>query len=234
MAKLRGVNNRCGGSEEAGGGSVADLKQDLAEAEQRVAGHDQLAIECVKVHEKLRANLKQRFAFWKRSLKVCESNSTNEFDRCLSHRGLAGRLLYDHDKEELGVEVSTSSQDANAHASRSLRTLSGGEQAFSTLAFSLAMWPFSASPLRAMDEFDKNMDDTYLQASLQLLLEAAEASPTRQMLILTPNDYHGCLTGEVCKGAYDALQAQGTDRSVNEGGIGRPVEILRLANVDRS
>ena len=101
--------------------------------------------------------------------------------------------------------VYTSSQDAHAHASRSLRTLSGGEQAFAALSFALAMWPFSASPLRAMDEFDKNMDHTYLASSLLHLLEACEAAPNRQILILTPNDYHSALIGKECKPLYERL-----------------------------
>ena len=56
-----------------------------------------------------------------------------------------------------------------------------------------------------MDEFDKNMDQTFLQASLKHLLEACEAAPTRQILILTPNDYHASLTGGVCKPLFDRL-----------------------------
>ena len=101
--------------------------------------------------------------------------------------------------------MSTSSQDSRAYSARSLKTLSGGEQAFSALSFSLSMWPFSASPLRAMDEFDKNMDMTFLNVSIRLLLEAAETEPSRQLLILTPNDYHGSLTSPTCNGLYKQL-----------------------------
>jgi hypothetical protein len=38
-------------------------------------------------------------------------------------------------------------------------------------------------------QVDKNMDATFLCASLKLLLEIWKAQPTRQFLILTPLDY---------------------------------------------
>ena len=84
------------------------------------------------------------------------------------------------------------------------------------------------------DDYLLSLSDTFLQASLQLLLEAAEAAPNRQILILTPNDYHGCLTGQLCRPAYDALMAQAVDRPLAEGGGGSPVEIIKLNAVDRS
>ena len=157
------------------------------------------------LYEKLDPALKVRVHFWKTALKKAAAQSCDDFNRCLSHKGLAGKLEHDFANEVLDALVYTSDKDAHAHASRSLRSLSGGEQAFSALAFSLAMWPFSASPLRAMDEFDKNMDLTFLQASLKLLLEATEAAPTRQILILTPNDYHASLTGPICQPIYERL-----------------------------
>ena len=51
------------------------------------------------------------------------------------------------------------------------------------------MWQFAQAPVRAMDEFDKNMDATFVRASLQLLIEIFEAQRGRQFLILTPLDY---------------------------------------------
>jgi len=83
-----------------------------------------------------------------------------------------------------------------------MRTLSGGEQAFSTLALALSMWQFSATPVRAMDEFDKNMDATYQKVSLQLLLELFGEQSKKQFLILTPLDYSALLTElNVCSDA---------------------------------
>ena len=86
------------------------------------------------------------------------------------------------------------------------------------------MWDMSPSPLRAMDEFDKNMDQTFLQASLYLLLEACEKHPNRQVMILTPNDYHGCLVGDVCRPIYERLEKAAGEKAV---------EILHMPAVDR-
>ena len=62
----------------------------------------------------------------------------------------------------------TATQDKSAHATTNVKSLSGGEQAFTTLSLALAMWQFSHSPVRAMDEVDKNMDATFLRATLKL------------------------------------------------------------------
>ena len=40
-----------------------------------------------------------------------------------------------------------------------------------------------------MDEVDKNMDATFLRATLKLLVELFESQRSRQFLILTPLDY---------------------------------------------
>ena len=85
--------------------------------------------------------------------------------------------------------MATSSQDKSAHATTNVKSLSGGEQAFTTLSLALAMWQFSHSPVRAMDEVDKNMDATFLRATLRLLVELFAGQRSRQFLILTPLDY---------------------------------------------
>ena len=219
---LRKAEQRCGGSDE-GVTSAQALIQSRKAAQQALAEHEQTATNCVTLEAQLSASLTERYHFWQHSVKVRALEASGDFNRCLSYKHLAGALTFEHKDEVLDAVVYTNSQDARAHASRSMKTLSGGEQAFSSLAFALSMWPFSASPLRAMDEFDKNMDQTFLQASLRLLLEASEQAPSRQMLILTPNDYHGSLTSSRCKRVYDALMAD--DQSA--------VKILHMPRVIR-
>ena len=62
-------------------------------------------------------------------------------------------------------------------------------QAYSALSLAMAMWQFAQTPVRALDEFDKNMDDTFVRRSLQLLVEQFGGARGRQFLILTPLDY---------------------------------------------
>ena len=194
--------------------------------------HDATSVQAHELFEKLGPSLQERLRFWKVALKKASAQSSDDFNRCLSYKGLAGKLEHDHKMETLNALVYTSNQDSHAHASRSLRSLSGGEQAFASLSFSLAMWPFSVSPLRAMDEFDKNMDQTFLQASLKHLLEATEAAPSRQILILTPNDYHGALRGSVCKPLYERMM-EGSKSTASHQDPEDAIQIKHMPEVSR-
>ena len=220
-AKLKKAERRCG---ESGHASTAELLEAAQRAQQDVYAHEDAAEHCAQLKTKLDAALKERYRFWCKALKARSAEASGAFNMALSHKGLSGELLFNHDAERLDAIVDTSSQDVHgAFRARSLKSLSGGEQAFSALSFALAMWPFSASPLRAMDEFDKNMDSSFLQASLKLILDSVASHPLRQTLILTPNDYHGVLVSQMCKPLYEAILAQDE----------RGVSILHMPNVER-
>ena len=156
--------------------------------------HDELERYCVNTHAEIERGMKSRYQNWTRSLKQCAKQCDSDFTRHLSYKGLGGDLRFDHDKEQLVPRVATSSQDKSAHATTNVKSLSGGEQAFTTLSLALAMWQFSHSPVRAMDEVDKNMDATFLRATLKLLVELFASQRSRQFLILTPLDYATPLT----------------------------------------
>ena len=220
-AKLKKAERRCG---ESGHTSAAELLEAAQRAQQDVYAHEDAAEHCAQLKTKLDAALKERYRFWLKALKARSAEASGAFNMALSHKGLSGELIFNHDAERLDAIVDTSSQDVHgAFRARSLKSLSGGEQAFSALSFALAMWPFSASPLRAMDEFDKNMDSSFLQASLKLILDSVASHPLRQTLILTPNDYHGVLVSQMCKPLYEAILAQDE----------RGVSILHMPNVER-
>jgi len=220
-AKLKKAERRCG---ESGHTSAAELLEAAQRAQQDVYAHEDAAEHCAQLKIKLDAALKERYRFWLKALKARSAEASGAFNMALSHKGLSGELIFNHDAERLDAIVDTSSQDVHgAFRARSLKSLSGGEQAFSALSFALAMWPFSASPLRAMDEFDKNMDSSFLQASLKLILDSVASHPLRQTLILTPNDYHGVLVSQMCKPLYEAILAQDE----------RGVSILHMPDVER-
>ena len=71
---------------------------------------------------------------------------------------------------------------------RDLRQLSGGERSFATVCFALALGEFTASPFRAMDEFDVYMDAVNRRVSLASLLQNAADAAHLQFLLLTPQD----------------------------------------------
>jgi len=169
--------------------SLAELEAALQEAADAVEAHDELERYCANTHAEIERGMKSRYQHWTRSLKRCARQCDADFTRHLSYKGLGGDLHFDHLNEQLTPRVSTSSQDKSAHATTDVKSLSGGEQAFTTLSLALAMWQFSQSPVRAMDEVDKNMDATFLRATLKLLVELFESQRSRQFLILTPLDY---------------------------------------------
>jgi chromosome segregation ATPase len=169
--------------------SLAGLEAALQEAADAIEAHCKLERYCANTHAEIERGMKSRYKEWTRSLKRCAKQCDADFTRHLSYKGLGGDLNFDHNKEQLTPRVSTSSQDKSAHATTNVKSLSGGEQAFTTLSLALAMWQFSQSPVRAMDEVDKNMDATFLRATLQLLIELFASQRSRQFLILTPLDY---------------------------------------------
>jgi hypothetical protein len=71
---------------------------------------------------------------------------------------------------------------------KDLRQLSGGERSFATVCFALALGELTASPFRAMDEFDVFMDAVARRVAMASLFEAAAAAPHLQFLFLTPQD----------------------------------------------
>ena len=112
--------------------------------------HEELERYCVNTHAEIERGMKSRYQNWTRSLKQCAKQCDSDFTRHLSYKGLGGELRFDHDKEQLVPRVATSSQDKSAHATTNVKSLSGGEQAFTTLSLALAMWQFSHSPVRAL------------------------------------------------------------------------------------
>ena len=103
--------------------------------------------------------LKERYKMWKRSVKSKAQQASLDFNRFLSTREMAGELKFNHEADTLDTEVCINCNDANSRATQSVKTLSGGEQSFTALNTALSMWSFADSPLRAMDEHDKFMDD---------------------------------------------------------------------------
>ena len=141
-SKLRLANRKCGGAHKDGA-SAEQLKADETKAASDLTAHDAMAVQCQALFEKLGPALQERVNYWKDALRKAASQSSADFNRCLSYKNLAGRLEHDRKAETLDAFVYTSSQDANAHASRSLRTLAASRHL--RRSPSLAMG-FSASP----------------------------------------------------------------------------------------
>ena len=68
-----------------------------------------------------------------------------------------------------------------------------------------------------------------IKESLRLILDAAEKAPSRQILILTPNDYKNALEGGVCKPVYERVLATSAGAPAGK----KAIEIKKMPNVAR-
>ena len=69
---------------------------------------------------------------------------------------------------------------------RSLKTLSGGEKSFSTVALVLALWDVIKCPFRILDEFDVFMDHMNREATLEIMSKYITNKKVYQYVFLTP------------------------------------------------
>ena len=73
-------------------------------------------------------------------------------------------------------------------ATKNVRSLSGGERSFSTVAFIIALWEAMECPFRCLDEFDVFMDLVNRKISMRLMLEMGQNMHGKQFIFLTPQD----------------------------------------------
>lgn len=112
------------------------------------------------------------------------------FNRFMAKRGFTGACKFDADEGKLvlNVRMNSKAQRTKAHRVNDMKSLSGGERSFSTLAFALSLGLECDSPFRASDEFDVFMDVVARQLSLQTLVEFARDKKEFQFIFLTPQD----------------------------------------------
>ncbi|GAB1317271.1 Structural maintenance of chromosomes protein 6 [Madurella fahalii] len=143
-----------------------------------------------RVNERLRETLSLRLDKWRKFQRYISSQSRANFIYLLSERGFRGKLLLDHERKALDLQVEPDRTERRA-AGRSTKTLSGGEKSFSSICLLLAIWEAMGSPLRCLDEFDVFMDNVNRAISTNMLITAARRSVNRQYIFITPNAIEG-------------------------------------------
>eukprot|EP00002_Diphylleia_rotans_P005273 TRINITY_DN1438_c0_g1_i4.p1 TRINITY_DN1438_c0_g1~~TRINITY_DN1438_c0_g1_i4.p1 ORF type:complete len:913 (-),score=201.32 TRINITY_DN1438_c0_g1_i4:682-3207(-) len=118
--------------------------------------------------------------------------SSQRFNYFLNYRGASGRLIFDHSKSELEMNVNPSAQSSGRSRNvgdQETKKLSGGERSFTTVAYLLALWECIDSPFLSMDEFDIFMDEANRKITMQLLIELARRhAQHRQYIFISPLD----------------------------------------------
>ncbi|KAK3689992.1 hypothetical protein B0T22DRAFT_536776 [Podospora appendiculata] len=148
-------------------------------------------LESIKeVNAGLRNTLNLRLDKWRKFQRYISSQSRANFIYLLSERGFRGKLLLDHERKALDLQVEPDKTEKKA-AGRNTKTLSGGEKSFSSICLLLSIWEAMGSPLRCLDEFDVFMDNVNRAISTNMLITAARRSVNRQYIFITPNAIEG-------------------------------------------
>ncbi|KAK0724778.1 hypothetical protein B0H67DRAFT_483111 [Lasiosphaeris hirsuta] len=143
-----------------------------------------------EVNQGLHNTLKLRLEKWRKFQRYISSQSRANFIYLLSERGFRGKLLLDHERKALDLQVEPDQTEKRA-VGRNTKTLSGGEKSFSSICLLLAIWEAMGSPLRCLDEFDVFMDNVNRAISTNMLITAARRSVNRQYIFITPNAIEG-------------------------------------------
>eukprot|EP00245_Coleochaete_scutata_P003566 TRINITY_DN1522_c0_g1_i1.p1 TRINITY_DN1522_c0_g1~~TRINITY_DN1522_c0_g1_i1.p1 ORF type:complete len:217 (-),score=57.79 TRINITY_DN1522_c0_g1_i1:96-746(-) len=111
-----------------------------------------------------------------------------KFNVNLMKKGLRGNTKFDMENKTLSMEVIF--PDGANEAVKDIKSLSGGERSFTTLAYALALHDMTNTPFRAMDEFDIFMDAVTRKISLDTVVNRA-LDPNKersQWIFITPHD----------------------------------------------
>ena len=76
------------------------------------------------------------------------------FARSLQERDYDGTLKFNHDSEELEINVRVDRHTEESKSTKNTKSLSGGERSFTTVCFIMSLWEAMEAPFRCLDEFD--------------------------------------------------------------------------------
>ena len=74
------------------------------------------------------------------------------------------------------------------NAVSNVKSLSGGERSFSTVALLMSFWSVTQSPFHCLDEYDVFTDQVNRHTITQMLLHSAKVYGDRQFVLLTPQN----------------------------------------------
>ena len=140
------------------------------------------------------------------------SNAT--FDEVLNRKGSSGQIKFDHVKKTLNLVVQKDNADVNSQTN-DVKSLSGGERSYTTLALLLALGESLETPFRVMDEFDVFLDPIARKIALQTMIKVAKSFEHRQFIFITPQDVSNITTDSKLK----IFQMEPPKRNQLVGGI---------------
>ncbi len=160
--QLEAYSKKAGGSDEEIMQACAAATRDHKVASRRLADSKQLLTEIKKSHE-------GRLEKWRQFQSQISARSRIQFTYLLSERGFRGKLLLDHKRHLLEIQVEPDETTLSA-TGRATKTLSGGEKSFSSICLLLSVWEGMGAPLRCLDEYDVFMDHVNRDISTNMIV----------------------------------------------------------------
>lgn len=171
------------------GGTELQILEEAVKAKQaHLAAENELQSAQNLIH-KLMGTLQERRQRWEKFRSFISIRARSGFTYFLSERAFRGRMIIDHKRKALSLEVEPDMTRKVSRAGpqgRQTKTLSGGEKSFSTLSMLLSLWDSMGSPIRCLDEFDVFMDSVNREISMRMLVSAARGGVGRQYILITP------------------------------------------------
>ncbi|EFR02817.1 hypothetical protein MGYG_09099 [Nannizzia gypsea CBS 118893] len=175
---LRRYDSQMGASREEIAAAAAEADAKYERSQNEIVGFRTLA-------QMLKNSLVHRQERWQKFRAHITSRAKIQFMYLLSERGFRGRILANHKRKILDIQV-VEPDSTKDGISRGARTLSGGEKSFSQICLLLSLWEAMGSPIRCLDEFDVYMDSVNRKMAIDILMYAARCSVGRQYILITP------------------------------------------------
>ena len=162
-----------------------EISDELSFESRKLAKLDVGFEKSVKLCKQMRRGVKARMRQVKDRASEIAKVVSHRFNYYMSKKGHSGRIVVDFKEAKLQLEVKDGEK---GKAVKDMRSMSGGERSYSTLAFNLSLGDTNESPFSAMDEFDVFMDAVNRKVSIDSLLKFARKHVDKQFLFITPQD----------------------------------------------
>jgi structural maintenance of chromosomes protein 6 len=135
--------------------------------------------------QSLKNSRNNRLERWKHFRQLIALSAKVSFQNFLDNRRFRGKLLFDHPGKKLEMSVQPDAT-IQGNKGRQTKQLSGGEKSFTTICLLMSLWEAMGSPIRCLDEFDVFMDQVNRAVSVDMLIDGARESGSKQFVLISP------------------------------------------------
>ncbi|KAI5122964.1 hypothetical protein M0805_006843 [Coniferiporia weirii] len=188
LRQLKSVEKALEEQQRENGATIEELEQALIDAKQNYKNTEKELKDMTNLNKVLKQSVVFRLNRWHDFRRHIALRTKLQFQYHLANRAYFGKVLFDHDKQRLELKVQTDDQAATQGMNKDPKSLSGGEKSFSTICLLLALWEAIGCPIRCLDEFDVFMDAVNRRISMRMMIDTANASDSKQYVLITPQD----------------------------------------------